>query len=83
MIDADFDFRTRAPTGPLVRRVERIWYAPGHSPHGRERIKRQTVTPPTTGTHEETDTVQFLTGYRIGLSIPLDDRIPRACRAPP
>ena len=38
MIDADFDFRTRAPTGPLARRVERIWYARGHSPHGRERI---------------------------------------------
>jgi len=38
VIPADFDYRTRVPEPPLERVVERVWYARGTSPHGKERI---------------------------------------------
>lgn len=38
MIPADFDYRARSPSPPLDRAVERVWYARGTSPHGKERI---------------------------------------------
>jgi len=38
MVAFDFDFRTRAPEGPLGRAVASIWYARGRVPYRRERI---------------------------------------------
>ena len=38
MIPAEFDFRVRVPGPPVDGFVQRVWYARGTSPHGRERI---------------------------------------------
>jgi len=38
MIQADFEFESRQPDGPLDRFVSEVWYARGQVPHQRERI---------------------------------------------